>query len=169
MKRFLFWFLAAGAAVMVLRSSHDRHRRDIERPVFRTLVIHRDSGGHEHPGRQVVRIEGNGQLIQIRDSAHADENDDDDAHGLVEVEGLPVPIERGTRVTEARPEPPKPPAPPRPPAPGVRRLRPPKPPALPRPPRPPSWRPPSRRRPPSRWRAGSRQPRNGPGTTPASP
>jgi hypothetical protein len=67
--------------------------------------------------------------------------------GRVSVEGLPVPIVPGSRVTDARPDtprppqPPRPPRPPHPPKPPVHRAhvppRPPHPPAPPRPPQPP--------------------------------
>jgi hypothetical protein len=134
MKRFLFWFVAALAAIALLRSSH----RSPDRPdLNRTFVIR----NHTDRDRDVVSVSkgrGKGHRLVMIDSrgvtiTDRDEDDDRDAdgrdrdrdrdaeardgrrQGLEYVDGLPVPIEPGSRVTEALPEPPQPPAAPRPP------------------------------------------------------
>src|SRR5262245_28476955 len=136
MKRFLFWFVVVLLAVALIRANHrpkpipswhgprivvsDGHvpRVLVDGPGRRVVVTDRDG--------KVVKIDGRGVLItkpdrdRDRDRDGDDDRDNeafDDDRGptRVEVEGLPVPVVPGSRVTEARIEPPKAPAPPRPP------------------------------------------------------
>jgi hypothetical protein len=128
MKRFLFWFLVALVAVVALHNARERRRRE----VFTRDVRVRAHRFTERAGRH--------RVVYVRDDRRndadadvEDESDDDEAEARplarirVKVEGLPVPVIDGSRVTEARIETPEPPAPPDPP----------RPPAAPRPPKPP--------------------------------
>jgi hypothetical protein len=127
MKRFLFWFLVALAAVALIRS-HRRHERVYEP---RTLIIHEAPDGvHrvgpagrkvisiDHRGRKVVTTDESGEVVsEIMFDGGDGRNDGFSPQGpaRVEVDGLPVPVVPGTRVDQARIEPPAPPKAPRPP------------------------------------------------------
>jgi hypothetical protein len=117
MKRFLFWFVAALAAVALIRSNHRPQTHP--RPP-RPFVLH-----HLGPDERTIRsvVSDGDRTVVVIDHSDRDEDDDRDdgvrprRPGRVVVEGLPVPVVPGTRVDEARIEPPAPvpPAPPRPP------------------------------------------------------
>ena len=127
MKRFIFWFVALAVVVVVLRKyDHRLHYPGPPpppRPVSRAkVVVHKVvSPGMEtaqgKPGRgQVVYVieSDDKKIVTIDDqgvhvASSADEFDREMA------DGIPVPVVRGTRTTEARIEPPAPPRPPAPP------------------------------------------------------
>jgi hypothetical protein len=75
----------------------------------------------EDGGRKVVYIDDRGVTVtETRPDRDRDDDEGDDRFrprppARVTVDGLPVPVVPGTRVTDARIEPPAPPAPPRPP------------------------------------------------------
>ncbi|MGE3821002.1 MAG: hypothetical protein AB7I30_16440 [Isosphaeraceae bacterium] len=138
MKRFAFWFLAALVAISVVRTSH---RHDRSHPSPRVVVIHDRDGqvtrtivgspadeieNELREAAEQVREAARDAAEEARDAAReareaareaAEEARDaaDDARNQARefVQGLPVPVVRGSRVTEARPEPPAPPKPPR--------------------------------------------------------
>jgi hypothetical protein len=147
MKRFVFWSIIALIAFMAIR--HARREQTWVGHPRRPIVIHKVTlpGGDETDGkaRTFYRIEGDGRRIVYVDERGVsvsvkddkDDSDDDDLpRRRVDVEGIPVPVVPGSRVSVARIEPPAPPEPPRPPKPEKRR-RAPKPPAPPRVPAPP--------------------------------
>jgi hypothetical protein len=149
MKRFLFWFLVVLLAVGLFRSTSQRPK-----PVWRgssSVFMHRDRGpdGRAIGARKVLEIDREGHrivLIDDRGNVTSQPLPDDmfapQSTRREVVEGLPVPVVPGTRVTEAYADTPKPPAPPQPPKPPRQhRTRvlpvPPRPPHPPAPPTPP--------------------------------
>lgn len=134
MKRFAFWFAAALVAISVVRSNH-RHDRDHATPrvmviqdhdgqVTRTILssssedIDDDFREAADDAREAVENARKAAREAVENARKATEQAREAERKAVEesrgnarefVEGIPVPVVPGTRVTVARPEPPAPP------------------------------------------------------------